>query len=734
MDLKGLLPKKDQESDFYWSLIIEPGWVSAAIWKILEKNAQIFITTPETAWALDEELVNSSDSVLSGAIQNFPVGAKEPSKTVFGVASSWVSGGEIKDEYLEKIKMLCTELSLIPVGFVVIPEAIANLKKSEEGSPLNAVVIGVYKDTAEISVFKLGNLLGTTEVTRSVSLVDDCVEGLTRFAGSESLPSRFIVYDGRQSELEEYRQILISVSWEDYENLKFLHTPKVEIVDEKTKLYAVSLAGGAEIGSTTSLKIENIKEEKLDPVVKEMKEVNTYDEEEEKVSPEDMGFALEKDISQVEEKPKGEEETLTTKEELKADIENVKKVDFKVISGKRFKSFNPISLLHKIPRLSARFSSGRKPFIAGLIFLTLFLVGGFAFWWFYPKAVVAVFVSPQSLNEKVVVTVDLSKDSADFSSKVLTGRKLSVSVDGERTQDTTGTKTVGDKAKGQITLYRVGPGLDLPAGTLLYGPEKLKFTLDDAITVASGSAGSAGETNANVTAQDIGSQYNLASGTSFSVGNYSTNDIEAKNNSNAFSGGSSREITAVSEVDQDNLLKDLTDELKQKALDGLTQDLTKDNYFIDNSLTTTTSSKTFSNKVGDEATTLKLSLILKAEGVVVEKSQLTDFARDALKDKIPGGFVLRGEQVTFNFDLNDVKDGKYTFDLKISANLLPEVNIDAITQNIKGRYPSVALSTLEKEVPGFARAEIKIKPILPGRLKTLPHVAKNISVELAAEK
>lgn len=95
---------------------------------------------------------------------------------------------------------------------------------------------------------------------------------------------------------------------------------------------------------------------------------------------------------------------------------------------------------------------------------------------------------------------------------------------------------------------------------------------------------------------------------------------------------------------------------------------------------------------------------------------------------------MRNEQATFNFDLSSTKDKSYTFDLRISANLLPEVNIDVISENIKGRYPSVALSTLEKEVPGFVRAEIKIKPILPGRLKTLPHVAKNISVELAAEK
>lgn len=745
MDLKGLLPKKDHESEFYWSLVIEPGWVSAAIWKILEKNAQIFITTASTAWAIDEELVNASDSVLSSAIQSFPEESQEPSKTVFGVTSSWVSGGEIKEEYLEKIKKVCTELSLTPVGFVVIPEAISNLKKSEEGSPLNAIILGVYKDTVEISVFKLGSLLGTTEVTRSVSLIDDCVEGLTRFAGNESLPSRFIIYNGRQSELEEYRQMLLSIAWEDYENLKFLHTPKIEIIDEKTKLYAVSLAGGAEIGSATNLKIENPNEDKL-KADENQEDQHSEQDEDESISPEDLGFALEKDISQTEKhteptyddareiKPQETENKTpdVIDKSLKEEIDNVRKVDFNAARHNPFNKFNPLTLLHKISKPS--FGPGKKPFIFGFLFLVILLAGGFAFWWFYPKAVVSVYVSPQSLNEKVNVVIDLSKDSASFSSKILTGKKVSVSVDGDRTTDTTGTKVVGDKAKGQVTIYRVGPKMDLSAGTVLHGPDKLKFTLDDSITVASGSAGSAGETNANVTAQDIGSQYNLASGSSFSVGNFSTNDLEAKNNNDAFSGGSSREITAVSQDDQDTLLKDLTDELKQKAKDKIVEEITQDDYFIGDSMSFNTSSKNYSGKVGDEATTLKLALTLDVVAVAIPRQELLDFAQEVLKDKIPQGFVLRDEQVNFGFGLDNAKDDQYDFNLTISANLLPQVDTDKIAEGIKGRYPSVALSSLEKDVPGFTRAEIKITPILPGRLKTLPHVSKNISVVLSSEK
>jgi len=77
----------------------------------------------------------------------------EPQKTVFGLPNSWISEGQIKEEHLSKIKKICTELSLEPSGFVVISEAIAHLVKSEEGAPVNAVVLGIGKESLDFLKF-----------------------------------------------------------------------------------------------------------------------------------------------------------------------------------------------------------------------------------------------------------------------------------------------------------------------------------------------------------------------------------------------------------------------------------------------------------------------------------------------------------------------------------------------------------------------------------------------------
>ncbi|MEK7112299.1 MAG: hypothetical protein AAB875_03140 [Patescibacteria group bacterium] len=145
------------------------------------------------------------------------------------------------------------------------------------------------------------------------------------------------------------------------------------------------------------------------------------------------------------------------------------------------------------------------------------------------------------------------------------------------------------------------------------------------------------------------------------------------------------------------------------------------------------SSKSFSNKVGDEASNIKLSLTLSVKGIMVSKDQLFKLAREVLNNKVSSGFVLRDEQLSANFELTDDSGGVYELEGTLVANLLPEVKPDELAEKIRGKYPRLAESYLTS-IPGFTRAEIKIKPRLPGRLGTLPRLAKNITIEVTSER
>lgn len=753
MDIKKFLPRKEEgeNKEYFWSLVIEPVWVQAGIWRIDEDKARVMLSSPPFAWESDEDLIQAVDNALSSAIQDFPEDLAEPSKTVFGVSSSWVEGGQISSEKLEKIKKICSDLSLLPIGFVVIPEAIAHFFKSEEGSPLNAIVLGIYKDTLEITLFKLGSLGGSTKVARSVSIVDDVSEGLTRFGVKDAFPSRLLLYDGKEGELEEVRQSLLKVNWEDYGNIKFLHTPKIEIIDPKKKVHTVSLAGASELADISGITIDSkTDEERLPESGEESEDLG-------KVSPDELGFKVGEDISAkrpekdaifVSKNVNEDDYHKAHEKPFEYDKEhyNLKEVEIKKEKNKKFylpkfKLPDTQFLEKKLSFLGLRLRSLKFPlklgsnqtFNFGLGFIILILVLGFVGWWFYPKAVVTVYVSPQKLEEKFEVKVNTGSSTSNISERELGAQMIEASISGDKTKDTTGTKTVGDKAKGEVTLYRSGSKVTLSSGTTLYGPEGLKFTLDSEVSLASGSAGSAGTTNASVTAEDIGAQYNLASGTSFSVGNYPITDIEAKNNS-SFSGGSSREITAVSVEDQNILEEDLEKELEEKGINELLTKLSEEGMLIEDLVTATASSRTFSSKVGDESQSLKLTMKINSRGIVINKNELVEISQEALKTKVPQGFVLRGEQIGFEFNLKNREKEVYTFEVRVSVNLLPEIKTDEIIEKIRGKYPNLAEEYFKKDVAGFVRAEIQIKPVLPAKLKTLPHYRKNIEVEIAADR
>lgn len=663
---------KSKEKDLYWALVIEPGWVQAGVWEIVEGKAQVISTSPLAAWEEDSELVGAADTALSSIIQALPEETEEPSKTVFGLPPSWVEKGQIKEEFLAKIKNVCVDLSLEPTGFVVLTEAIAHLVKVEEGSPLNASIVGIAKDFLEISVFKLGNLMGTTSVARSVSIFDDVIEGLSRFAITEVLPSRIIIYDGKEGELEEAKQSLIAADWESLAEVKLLHAPKVEILDPGRKVLATAFAGASEVAG----------------------EPPNIVEPEASLTPQEMGFVVGEDIA-------SEAEIPTQKPKKK-----------------------PFLFIRK----------SKKTLLGGGISLAIILILFFVFWWFYPKANIKVYLTPRSFEEKTEVTVDPSAGSLDLVKKTIRGQVLSTEVSGEKTKSTTGMKKVGDKATGSIKIQNGTVSiLNLPAGTKIGSDNNLQFGLASSASISAAlSPANPGTQIVDIVAADIGAEYNLAKDEVFRVGNYSKAEVDAVATAN-FTGGSSRDISAVSPDDAENLLASLTGELSDNAKNSLTGDLSLGTVFISDSLVATPSSKVFSSKVGDEASNLKLTLGLKVTALSVKKEDLVSLARSVLAGSAPSGFALGGDSLSFDFSgLKNV--GKASlFNLKIVANFLPEVDLTLLSKEISGKNPLLVEERFST-IPGFSRAEIDIKPKFPGSLGSLPRIPKNIKIELVSEK
>lgn len=730
MNLKDFLASRDSPPELYWSLVIEKDWVQAGIWYIGAEAAEILDISPPAAWEEEDELVGACDAALSSAVAKLPENYKEPDKTVFGVSSSWVTGGEIGDEYLAKIKKVCTDLSLTPVGFVVLPEAIAHLYKSEEGSPMSAIIVGLGAESLEISVFKLGNLVGTTNVARSVSLIEDVIEGLSRFEGASPLPSRIIVYDGKGGELEEAKEELMKATWEGENGeskVKFLHTPNAEILSSDRKVLATSLAGAAEIGNVSVVSSKNADEDL--PPAEEIENVSTPLPE---TSAEELGFVVGEDVT------KNQTQSINPQIVPTEASIPVNSTPLSVSQPQKFSTgvkslFHNFSSKIKIsgPKISGQKS--KKTLYISLVFVVVILIGGGCAWWFLPKATVTIYVTPKTYQEQVSLSFSTT-GQFDENSAIIPGTQISSTASGDKTESTTGTELVGDKATGSVQIANGnGTSIDLAAGTILTSSAGLKFLTGNEASVSGQLIpGSPGTATISVTAGGIGAQYNLAKGEVFKVGVYDKSQVAATSQAD-FSGGSSQQITAVSADDQNNLEKDLKTELAGQVSDDLAGKVSSDQIFVNDLSNLSVSSATFDHKVGDTADTLKLSLSVSGTGIAADRAKLLQYATDSLKNKIPSGYALRSSQIAFKFTYVGTQNGNLEYNADISADFLPQLNTVSLVNQIAGKSTTVVenyLSTIE----GYSRALVALDPPLPGPLKALPHMGKNITIDVVPEQ
>jgi hypothetical protein len=474
-----------------------------------------------------------------------------------------------------------------------------------------------------------------------------------------------------------------------------MHTPRIEIFDPSKKIVAVSLAGGSELGTVTGISSH---EDSPETVVNELpiEELDNI-EEPEGVTAEDLGF--------VQEQP----EVLSTTTPIPVHMPELPKLP------KLHLNFKKPNI--KLPKINL--SLGGKPLIIGGIGLLTFIVTSFFVWWFFPKADVTIYVAPKKLEENISINLDSG----------INNKTIDVEVSGEKSKSTTGTKTVGDKAKGQVKIQNgTAFPINLPAGSILVSSTDLKFVTTESASVSGAlSPANPGTSTIKVEAGSIGSEFNVNKDEVFKVANYPKAEVDATS-VDSFSGGSSRQISAVSTEDRESLLEDLTEELMEEAKSKLADKISSEEYLIETSLESEINDESYSNKVGDEATSIKLSLSMLVKAVSVSKSDLSNLAKETLNDKVPEGFVLKESQLTYDFESSE--DG---FNVKVVANLLPSIDPTEIAKKIAGRYPKLAEDYLSS-VPGFVRAEFKLRPLLPGKLGTLPHVPKNMSVEFSADK
>lgn len=718
---------KKEKQEYFLALLLSDEKIISAIFKETNGKANVVskqeVTLPNTLETLAfEELLDILDKVISKTEES--VSEIEVQKTIFGVKENWVEGEKIKKEYLLKLKKASDQLGLLPIGFLVIHEAIAHLLQQEEGVPVSGILIEISQKNIAISLLRAGRVIETkrTKLEEDVAKATDKL--LHHFANQEVLPSRIIILSDRNNH-EALSQSFISHSWS--KSLPFLHVPQIAILPEEFDVKSVIFGAASQMGFEVLDQQEET--QKL-----ENNQINETPEEEE----EEFGFVKDKDVKEIKikistqpeekqlEELKPVETEPETKQEIETPIENVKPRKLP-LSIKQIISSPLKILLATTKKLFALKKLGKNKFIFVLPIIIIIIIGIFLSYIFLLKATVSLSIKPKTVEQNQDITFS-TKASTDFAKNIISAETVETTLDGKITHAATGKKEIGEKAKGSITiLSALNKEQTFAKGTKVISSNDLTFVLDETVKIASSSGLSDVKTvKTAVVAGNIGKEFNLPSGTKFTVDAFSASEVEAKNDS-AFSGGSKKEVNVVSKKDVSDAITELTKNLEEKAKTSMEENVDKKNKLLPLILDSEFSQKSTDKKVDEEAETITISGNVTYTGMSYKEDDVKEFSKELVKDKIKDDSFIE-EDISYEAAEGKKKsNNEVTTTIHAKVFLLPKLEKEDIATKISGKSFPEAEKFLQK-IPQITNVSIKLSPNLPFFPNILPRLSKNITI------
>src|SRR3989344_5446373 len=784
--------EKRQNKEYFLALVLRNEKVNAVFFEesggkvsVLGKHSEYFENSIEQA-SLDE-LLDVLDKAISTAEQSLPENI-ETVKTIFGVKGTWVENNKIKKEYLIKLKKISDELGLVPIGFLVVFEAIAHLLQKEEGAPVTTILIEAGEKYISVANIRAGRIVEskTSEILESPTQTVDNL--LKHFSSSEILPARIIIFNGDEDESQEF----INHRWS--KSLPFLHLPQVTTLpsefDGRAILYGAAQQMGFDVFETEISdkmpaprlvhqrfidggspgeggereKIEKIEAGKKEEDEEEKQEKTEEDFENEAVtdkvkkipdnsSMEYFGFVEDKDILKEPAPKKGPPESIDRDLEKKIEdlpagkagipeelmVEEGEKKQVPMSAAMIFAGLKSVS--EKLADIAKKMPLKKIltgiPFIprggkailipAGIIVLFVILI---VFYFFVNKATIVLSIDGKRTDKTQNIT--FSKNPTDPSRSIIQAEFISVSEDGSVSTQSTGKKEVGDRARGTVTIFNNDSSpKTLSSGTTITSSNGLDFTLDKSVTVSSASGDifsgtTPGKANDNVTSSKIGQEYNLPSNTKLTIGG--ANSSTAAKNDNAFSGGTKKEVTVVSKDDIAKLLEDLPRNLEGKARNDLSKKVSDDKVLLPVFISATVSKKHFDKNTNDEAKQVTLKGSVNFEGIAYKKNDATNFANELLKTSISGDLTVDPNNIKVQVkDIKENKNKEVAADITIVGTLVPKIDEEKLSKQIAGKSFKNAQDILEK-LPQISSADIKLFFNIPFFQNRLPFSFRNVKI------
>lgn len=767
---QSIFTHKKTNKEAYVSLYLDTHQVAGAFFTLKGDAAITLLASDHIVLPVDSwEARSSAVDQLLGALEE-KTGHTDVTKAILGLPSTYLTPtGEIQKEVRLSIKKLTTDLELEAIGFVPLQQAIIHKMRQDEGIPPSVILLGINEHTIAVGIYKVGEIAGVRDIEKHEDIVQCVEQGLRSFSDIEVLPARMLLYGSNPDELEEIKSKLLKYQWTN--KVQFLHFPKIETISYTVIVESLSLAGASELGATMGEVEEDVREEsvqaetvapvtdvtveKTADVEKESEEIHTA------VADSTPEEAIEKNEHVSEEVLEAEEaisedfsidDTVTPNDAnvvmvdaeslgFKKDVDVLEETEIETDDDEEEEEIEEERGGMKLPAVNfsgiqsslSRIFSG-KTNIIGIIVLVVVVLGAIfgTLYWFLPHSLVTVLEIPKSFDTTQIITIDPTATIVDAEHSIIPGKKREKATSGEKTISVNGKKSIGDPAKGTVTIYNKALSSKTFKKGAVVSSGSLSFTLDEDVQVASASESigsiTFGKGDVRVTASSIGAQSNLAANSEFSFKEVSTGTAIARNDK-AFAGGTSREVTVVSRTDYDSFVKEVAEDLVSKSKQELAQSVTESEKLIDSTIKTTVTEKVFDQEIDEEAKQLHGKLTINIAGIAYSEADVRALLSTVSSENIPQGYQLNDTKTTITVsDVLVKKDGKITAKALMHAVALPTVDTGSIQKELAGKSMKKAQEYL-RSLPGIGGVEMSFT--YSPTQQFLPINKKNISISIS---
>jgi len=337
--------------------------------------------------------------------------------------------------------------------------------------------------------------------------------------------------------------------------------------------------------------------------------------------------------------------------------------------------------------------------LLGLFSLLLILgLGGYLYNSFVPLVKVTIFVEAKGVEIEQVLTGDTDIEEVDFENSLIPIKKESASQSLSDDVTATGKAFKGEKAAGEVNVaYNIGEEcseieeekikLSLSAGHIM-STSGLNFKLVTGAEIICNTI-----TPVNLEAVAIGEEYNVASGKSFSIQGYSSDEVYGLN-ATAFTGGTKEEYSVLSQTDVDNAVEQLSTTAIEEVKSDL-RDLARGWEIIEDSIKSEVDKDSIKTdkSVGQEATTVNLDLSIKGEALYYSKEGLMEALTELLREKAKEENLFNseselelvlGDDIDTDISIEEIKGDAVKIKIVASSLIKPDIDKTEIQNKLKG--------------------------------------------------